>query len=175
MARRHFSVDIETTGTDPSHTCIIQIAAVEFDPHEKKIFLDRTFDRCLYMPETRRWDEDTREFWMKQPSHILDGIWNRMENPQLVLKDFAQWMGYADENYIWAKPISFEQPFLQSYYKEFNVPQPWHYRNGMDVNTWLRAKGIEDPTKYAKDIPFIGDVHDALADSIHQARTIISC
>lgn len=175
MAQRHYSVDIESTGTDPEHTAVIQLAAIEFDLDGKQLIPTRVFDRCMYIPESRRWDESTRDFWMSQPKHVLDNIWNRMEDPKIVLKAFGEWMGYADENYIWAKPTSFEMPFLSSYYREFEVPQPWHYRNGMDVNTWLRAKGIENPTKWAKEIPFVGDVHDAIADCIHQARTVISC
>lgn len=55
-------VDIETTGTDPYHNAMVQLAAIEFNYRTGDI--GRTFNMSLEIPRGRYWDEDCRNnFW----------------------------------------------------------------------------------------------------------------
>jgi DNA polymerase III epsilon subunit-like protein len=164
-------LDIETTGTDPAHAAILQISAVKFSIETKEIS-HNFFDRCLAMPANRYWDEGTREWWLRQDEHILPEILGRAEDPAVVIKDFSEWiigtLPVKDVR-LWAKPISFEWPFIASYFKQFDVPLPLHYRHAKDLNTYIFARG-HDINEFWKGIPFEGDAHNALYDVFHQIR-----
>ena len=161
--------DLETTGTQPETTNIIQIAAVRFNLATGEID-PKFFNRCLGPTPTRFWDEDTRRWWSTKPD-LLDSIYARMEPAAKVMQDFARW-GEAGGT-LWAKPISFEYPFLQSYCREFEVTMPFHFRFTMDQNTFIRARHFpDDPPRYEKQIPFVGSEHDALDDVFHQIKTV---
>ena len=79
-------VDLETTGTSFDRTAIIQIAAVRFNFDTGEIDHDM-FDRCLWIPQNRHWDEDTRAWWGKQKREVLQDILFRGEDPRIVLED----------------------------------------------------------------------------------------
>lgn len=165
-------VDLETTGTQPENTHIIQIAAVRFNLAEGTID-PKFFNRCLAPSPNRFWDEGTRDWWMKMPD-VLASIYARMESPAKVMRDFAAWgeVGGA----FWSKPTSFDFPFLQSYCREFEVKMPFHYRYAMDQNTFIRARHFpHQPPKYEQEIPFVGDAHDALHDVFHQIKVVHAC
>jgi hypothetical protein len=170
-------VDIETGGTDPSHSPILQIAAVKFDLATKQVDATSMFDRCLRIPEGRFWDESTRAWWANQNQAVFQDIVSRAEDPKTVLIAFADWVGYQNPKPVklWAKPISFEWAFIQGYFRQFEVPNPFHYRYGRDLNTYLEGKGVEDPFKFAKTIPFDGDAHNALHDVLNQIKVLFSC
>ena len=161
-------LDIETTGTDPRHTAIIQLSAVKFDM-DNRVIEQPFFDECLLIPNTRFWQEDTRDWWMSQPPHIIDGIWRRMRDPKEVLQEFATWIG--PNAVLWAKPSHFEYPFLESYFKEFDVAMPFHYRMVNDLNSWCRARGLSD---LSQEIPVQGDAHNAIFDVLHQIEVLFA-
>jgi hypothetical protein len=102
-------VDVETTGTSPDHAGVIQISAVRFNLTDKSVD-NNMFDKCLWLPPGRYWEEDTRAWWGKNP-RILNEIIGRGEEPQQVIKDFAAWVGYGGAR-LWAKPTTFEFPLL---------------------------------------------------------------
>jgi len=164
-------VDIETTGTQPERTAIIQLSAVRFNLKTQEVD-SNLFDRCLRIPPTRMWDENTRNWWSQRPD-ILNSIWARMQDPRAVIQEFAAW---ADGSvHLWAKPISFEWPFLQSYFTEFEVINPFHYRMANDLNSFIRARHFpEEPPNYQDDLPFDGDPHNALHDVIHQIKMLFA-
>jgi oligoribonuclease (3'-5' exoribonuclease) len=165
-------VDLETTGTQPETTNIIQIAAVRFNLAEGTVGPD-FFDRCLMPTTTRFWDEDTRIWWNKMPE-LLASIKGRGEEPRKVLQAFSQWAGSGAR--MWAKPISFEFPFLSSYFREFEVMNPFNFREAMDVNTFLRARHFPElAPKYEREIEFVGTVHNAIDDVLHQIKTVGAC
>jgi DNA polymerase III alpha subunit (gram-positive type) len=161
-------VDIETTGTSPDHAGIIQISAVRFDLEKKTVDNDM-FDRCLWLAPNRFWDEDTRAFWSKN-ARVLNDIVSRGEEPRVVLEAFAKWVGYNGA-ILWAKPTTFEQPLLASYFRQFDIPMPFHYRNARDLATWVHAKGLDMKELYAR-VPFDGDEHNALHDVLYQIRLL---
>lgn len=175
MKYNHVMVDIETTGTNPVDSAMIQLAGVRFNLEEAEIDM-QMFDRALAIPQNRYWDEGTREWWGQQDPHIIQGIYSRMEPPERVLRDFTTWVQrdldpYEDTIYLWAKPISFEYPFLESYCRQFDVVRPFHYRNANDLNSWCRARGLPD---LDAQIEFQGDAHNALHDVIHQIQVLFT-
>lgn len=163
-------VDIETTGTQPETTNIIQISAVKFNHVTGEV--GDMFDRCMIPLPTRFWDEDTRKWWSGMPE-ILDGIWGRMEDPRTVLSDFGRWA--QGSSIMWAKPTSFEYPFLASYYRELGLMMPFHFRLAMDQNSFIRARYFpEEAPRLEKELDFVGDQHNALHDVLHQIKTVLT-
>jgi len=164
-------VDLETTGLDPSHSAIIQIAAVRFDLETKQIDTSEMFDRCLASElPTRYWDVSTRQWWAQQKAETFENILIRAEDPKLVIDDFTLWLQRTPCRkplQFWSKPISFDWPFLQSYWRQFGHIPPLHYRHAKDLNTYIYARG-HTIDEFWKSIPSSGDKHNALNDVIYQ-------
>lgn len=164
-------VDLETTGTNPETAHIIQIAAVRFNVEEKKIDTSEMFDRCLLMSTPNRyWDEDTRRWWHGQKDGLLDSILERGEMPADVLDAFISFLARTPASKplrLWAKPISFEWPLLQSYMRQYQKQMPVAYWQCVDLNSFIEGRGHERK-EYWKGIEFQGDAHNALHDVLHQ-------
>lgn len=170
MTHNHFMIDLETTGTDPAHCAIIQIAGVAFNFEERDVSV-KMFDQCLLVPPSRYWEEDTRDFWAKHPE-VLRQIWGRMRDARTVLTEFNAWVAEQSdgkEPILWAKPSHFEQPFLQNYYRHYEIASPFHYRMTEDLNSWCRARGR--PT-LSLEVDVQGDAHNALHDTLHQVDVL---
>lgn len=165
-------VDIETTGTDPAHAAIIQIAAVGFSLSDKTVYTERMYDRCLIPPANRFWDESTRSWWQKH-SPVLEGIMPRMEDSQAVMNNFHSWLMEFGHVRLWAKPTSFESPFLESYFRQFGLQNPFKYYESVDLNSYIRGRG-HDRDVFWKEIPFEGPEHNALFDVLHQIKGAFS-
>jgi hypothetical protein len=164
-------VDIETTGTDPSHAAIIQIAAVRFDLETKQIDTESMFDRCLWIAPMRSWDESTRDFWSKQKPEILAGIYDRMEDPGTVMRAFHAWVLEKPQLAplrFWSKPSHFDFVFIASYFKQYDLMNPFDFRQANDLNSWLRGRGHTDVKAFWNEVPECGDKHNALNDCIYQ-------
>lgn len=166
-------VDIETTGTSPDHGAIIQLAAVKFNLLERTVDATDLFDRCLEIPAKRWWDEGTREFWMKQPRHIIQGIYSRMEDPLSVMTEFGEWVGYSNPEppRFWGKPTHFDYSFIASYFNQFGVLNPFHYRYARDMNSFISGL-YANPDVQKIEVEFQGDVHNAIFDVLHQIQTL---
>lgn len=169
------AVDIETTGTRPDRSGIIQIGAVRFD-YEAGTVDPNFFDRCLHRFPHRMWDEDTRAFWGKHPG-VYASIQAKAEDPKQVFEDFRNWVGTNNEEYVrlWAAPVSFEHSFLESHYYDLGLPNPFHYRYTVDINSWidgmLRSRDRTENIRTTQ-VPFEGNVHDALHDCLHALKRI---
>lgn len=163
-------LDMETSGLDKGRTNIIQIAAVRFNLAERTICHD-FFNRALLPVPGRFWDESTRAWWLKDKRAILEGIMSRMEDPKTVLQALTAWAGKGKA--MWGKPTHFDHSFLDSYYSDFGLQIPFHYRKANDMNSWIRARYFpqEDPN-HEWNIPFEGDKHNALMDCLHQIKTL---
>lgn len=165
-------VDVETTGLDPSHSHILQIAAVRFNLEEKTIDTSEFFNRCLNQTTPNRfWDPGTRDWWMGQKAEVFEDIMVRAEDPALVMaafEDFALRTRSEVPIRFWAKPTSFDFPFIQSYCRQFDRHIVFHYRHAKDVNTYLYAKGHTDIDAFWKGIETGADKHNALNDCIYQ-------
>jgi len=165
-------VDIETTGTNPNLTAMIQLSGVRFNFETREIDTSSFFDQCLLIPSNRFWSEDTRDWWAQQDQKILHSIWGRMKEPREVLAAFAQWVHRdldGERPVLWAKPSHFEYPFLESYFREYGVAMPFHYREVEDLNSWCRARGVPD---LDQELDFDGDAHNAIHDVLHQVKVL---
>jgi RNAse (barnase) inhibitor barstar len=169
-------LDFETTGTDPEHCAIIQMAAVKFDPYTQEVSSD-TFDQALTFAPNRFWQEGGRSFWQKMPD-IYNSIIERAKDPVEVLFEFSLWCLKDQPDIeggwrLWAKPITFEWAFLSSYYRQFDQPLPFHYRYARDLNTYIAGlRGDPVHNDLSDEVPFEGKEHDALWDCFHQIQVL---
>ncbi len=161
-------VDLETTGTDPEHAAIIQLTAVRFNLTTREIDHE-WFNECLLVPPNRFWSEDTLRWWQRHPE-VLRDIQVRMRDPAEVMAEFYKWAnGCQDSLHFWSKPLSFDFPFLASYCRTYGWPNPYDFRKGRDVRTYLWAT---NPNFDESAVPFIGPAHNALFDVLHQIRLL---
>lgn len=166
-------VDIETTGTHPHETAMIQLAAVRFNFVERTIDTASFFDKCLMIPENRYWNEDTRKWWSGQDPTILQGIMSRMTDPKEVMQDFADWVRESKERdyRMWAKPVTFDSAFVTSYFNQYQVMSPFHYGWVTDLNSFIRGMA-HDPGVRDFKVKFTGPAHNALFDCINQIDSL---
>lgn len=167
MTYDNVMVDLETTGTNPNHAAIIQLSAVKFNLEEQQIDMNM-FDQCLGVPPNRYWQEDTRDWWAAQEPHIMEKIWRNMRDPATVIREFAAWCG-PTPLVLWAKPIHFEYPFLESYFNDYGVAKPFAYWDAKDLRSICWARGIPN---LDREIDFAGDAHNAIHDVLHQISTL---
>src|SRR5262249_25652818 len=94
----------------------------------------------------------------------------------LVLKAFQEWAnkGRAPSDpplRFWGKPTSFDYSFMQSYFRQYNLHFPFHYRYARDMNSYIAGmRGNPDHPEI--NVPFNGDIHNALHDVLHQIKCI---
>jgi DNA polymerase III epsilon subunit-like protein len=169
-------VDLETTSTDAAFGAIIQIAGVRFNYETAEI--GPSFVASLEMAHNKFWDESTRTWWMGHLD-VYNAIVAEAQPPGQVMKAFSEWCHSTGpalagvEQRLWAKPSSFEWPFLQSYCRQFEVSIPFHYRNCIDLNSFTRGlqnKPGAQPIDRQFKIEFVGDAHNALHDVLHQIK-----
>lgn len=169
-------VDLETSGLDPTHSAILQIAAVRFNYETGEI--GPTYEACLAIPDNRFWDEGTREWWLNQNQDVLSDILTRAGDPQETFRHFIAWCHETGpaviEQRLWAKPIHFEWPFLQSYARQYERTMPFHYRNAVDLNSFTRGL-TNNPGARSLDkaVEFVGNAHNALDDTLHQVKVAL--
>jgi DNA polymerase III epsilon subunit-like protein len=166
-------VDIETTGTRPDRAAIIQIAAVKFNLNERTVS-PNTFVRSLKIPPWRSWQEDTREWWGKQPGVLAD-IMSRAEDPKTVMQDFFDWSvpAYGHKSLkFWARPISFDFPFIASYMNDFDEPMTFDFREAMDLRSYIRGLYAPSEVDWTTEPEFVGVQHNAYADTLHQIKML---
>lgn len=168
-----YMIDIETTGTNPEENAIIQIGAVRFNRHTKEID-HKMFNRCLSVPPGRYWAEDTRDWWLNQPE-VLRHIMGRMEPPEIVIRAFWEWVAEGSSicpRAFWGKPTTFDYNFINSYFRQFGLMQPFHYREAVDLNSYLLGRGHENRREFWKTVPPVGDAHNALHDCLYQISAV---
>lgn len=173
-----FMSDIETGGTDRDHAPIFQIACVAFD-YATGYINPNTFCMNLEMAPHRYWDEDTRNWWAKQDPEVFNRVTEYPQPPAHVLRCFADWVrdtsGALEKPRLWAKPISFEFPFFESYFKQFGVEMPFHFRDAIDMQSFIRGLRHNPGAKaFDYEVPMVGHAHHALDDSFHQLAVILT-
>jgi DNA polymerase III alpha subunit (gram-positive type) len=163
-------IDLETTGLAPNNSAIIQIGAVRFNLKERTI--GDMFNQSMTIPYGRFWDEGTRNWWA-QRGQVYQDIMSVARPPAMVMTQFAQWCEPINSMRFWAKPLSFDFPFLQSYFTQFDLQFPFDFRQANDMNTFIRSLYFPEPMPQL-DVPFQGDAHNALMDSIHQISVLFA-
>lgn len=97
----------------------------------------------------------------------------RQENSVAVINAFAEWCYPEGQMRFWSKPTTFDFMFLASYFEDNNLQNPFHYREATDLNSFLR--GLYYPSNINEiEVPFSGDAHNALADTLHQLKVLFA-
>lgn len=173
MTFNNIMIDLETTGVNADRNGILQIAAYRFGLKRNEID-PKPFNRCMSLPAWRSWNEDTRAWWTKDATMkgIVTNLMKRAEAPSVVLNDFKDWLLESPDPVMWAKPTHFEWQFLQSYFTDFGVMLPLHYRYATDMNSFIR--GIHFPNEVPDNMQAAmrGDAHDAAFDVLQQIETV---
>lgn len=169
--------DLETGGTSPDHSPIIQLSAVKFDLKTRRLASLDLFDRCLFDLPGRYWDESTRDWWMGKNAAVLRTILPRREQPRVVFENFVDWvLDTRDPSQplrFWSRPVHFDYPMLESHFKQLGILWPFHYRSAMDMNSYIRGLGFGTDTElyYAENT---GPAHNAIVDTLNQIGNLFA-
>lgn len=168
-------VDIETMGTQVGAP-VLAIGAVFFDlatgetgPQFYRVATLRSEIENGAVPEadTVMWwlqqSDKSREALAYKPSHINEVL--------LSLCEFALATSNRGKIQLWGNGAGFDNVLLIDAYRRAQLTPFWNFRNDRDVRTIVelgRQIGI-DPKR---DMPFVGERHNALDDAIHQAKYV---
>ncbi len=174
-------VDIETTGTTSfDHTAMIQLAAVKFSYGSEDVCGD-FFNASLSIPPNRFWDKGTEAWWKKQKPHILQNIIATARPPEQVMREFHAWLlkdypsNTDDGLRFWSKPTHFDFSFIASYFNQYGLQNPCHYRSARDLNSFMAGMaGAGDTLNMEKQVAFHGDEHNALDDTLFQIKMLFA-
>lgn len=166
-------VDLETTGTRPDRTGILQIAAVRFDLLRGRVS-GEIFQACLTLPRHRHWDEGTRHWWLHDDRRtLLAELMAQQEDWKEVMERFHTWVGNGKPTF-WSKPLSFDFCYLASYFDDAGLANPFHYRQANDLNSFIRARyWPQAPALNEYNIGETGQVHNAIDDCFHQIKLLM--
>lgn len=164
----HIMLDIETMGTS-INASIMSIGACYFEPSTGEI--GETFHRQVNIDSNGAIDASTVLWWMKQSDEARSKFANNHEAAGIEgIK--ALFDGFVKPgSQVWGNGIAFDNVIIRNAYESRGGNAPWKFWNDRDVRTMVelgKAIGI-DPKR---DVPFEGVAHDALADSIHQAKYV---
>lgn len=173
-----FMIDVETTGVEPNRNAMISLACVPFCWETGRISHD-VFDMNLMMPPTRHWDEDTREWWQKQSPSVFARATCNARPPLFVMQEFLAFVrrtsGALHGPRMWAKPISFEFPLIASYFRDYELDNPFHFRDAIDLQSFIRGtRRAPGAAAFDKEVPFVGDAHAAIDDVYHQIAVALT-
>lgn len=174
---KHFMVDFETTGLDPQLHSIIEFGCVEFDL--KALRVVRDFCAIVVPMQTRAWNNETLKFHLNTPettAHLASLIATAGALPaKTVFEHFVEWLGNDQQhNFFWCKPVPFDYAFFTSYLQELGMVNPFHYRNIVDLASFLRGMCYE-PTglKIQSEIKYPRK-HTALQDARDQIEVLFN-
>lgn len=172
MAYNNVMIDLETLGTT-ADAVIISIGAVRFDLNSEKID-DEAFYASVSVESNfvhkRIISEATLQWWMKQ-SPEAQAVFHEpkisLTSALIELDDWFKNTKIADIC-VWSNGADFDLPMLAHAYKtSLGEDPPWKFFNSRCFRTYKKlpgAKGIDGGRPGIK--------HNALADAIHQARTL---
>ena len=166
----HMMIDIETLDTAPS-AVVLELSTVIFtDSHGIKQTSPATyiFDRNHQVSVGRTASQDTLDWWDEKLSDksykpqdkiYLEQLLNNksvnitpLEAHAALTESLKQVTGY-----IWCKGASFDFPIIKSFFKSFNLSDPFsdnkNYRKQMDLRTYetiARDVGFTEYTTHTK-------------------------
>ncbi|MDU5731048.1 MAG: 3'-5' exoribonuclease, partial [Citrobacter freundii] len=160
----HLMVDMETMGNSPDAP-IVSIGAVFFDPSTGNTGAE--FYRVVSLESSMSFgmkpDASTIQWWLKQSSEarsaiLVDEAMGLLETLEL-LADFI------------AEKCSFDNVILRRAYALTDTPFAVPFWNDRDVRTMVElGKSVGINPRY--DIPFEGDMHNALSEARHQVKYV---
>lgn len=174
---RHVMVDLETMG-NKSSAPIVSIGAVFFNPASGRtgaeFYAVVSLESSMILGGLP--DAGTILWWLKQSpearSAITMGDAMPLEDALELFSDFISENSDAGSNVqVWGNGASFDNVILRSSYERANIECPWKFWNDRDVRT-ITEMGEAIGIKPRYDIPFEGDMHNALSDARHQVKYV---
>lgn len=169
-------IDLETMGNKPNAP-IISIGAVFFDPSTGE--LGPEFYRVVSLKSAIAGgavpDPETIIWWMRQSEGarmaICDEDATTISATLIKLNTFILDNSDIDKVQVWGNGATFDNVILRSSYDRELIPCMWKFWNDRDVRTIVEL-GRQIGINPRRDIPFEGDMHNALADAKHQAKYV---
>lgn len=177
MSLTYFSVDVETTGTNPfnhDHQ-LATVGAIAVDEHG--LILGSWYKRLEY---NDTWDADTKTWWLQQNQIAKNEMFSTKDRhiPYLAALDFSRWViGLAGsmpgdhDNVFVANPSTFDFGWIQRWFHQAWATTPFGYRTmclrsaawGRNKTSWLDHQRSHKPR-----VP-----HHALHDAQAQAFDLL--
>lgn len=172
----HLMIDLETMGNKPTAP-IIAIGAVFFEPSsgelgpeyyavadlESSMVFDAVADPSTILWCLKQSSEARAAITSDNRVHITNAIGGLFR----LIDDHC----VPDSLRVWGNGATFDNVILRATFERHGIHCPWQFWNDRDVRTIVelgRAVGFNP--RY--EIPFEGDLHNALADARHQAKYV---
>lgn len=174
----HLMVDMETMGNSPDAP-IVSIGAVFFDPSTGNTGAE--FYRVVSLESSMSFgmkpDASTIQWWLKQSSEarsaiLIDEAMGLRESLELLADFIAENAANGSHTVqLWGNGCSFDNVILRRAYALTDTPFAVPFWNDRDVRTMVElGKSVGINPRY--DIPFEGDMHNALSDARHQVKYV---
>lgn len=174
----HLMIDMETMGNSPDAP-IVSIGAVFFDPSSGNTGAE--FYRVVNLESSMSFgmkpDASTIQWWLKQSSEVrsailVDEAMGLRESLELLADFIAENAANGSHTVqLWGNGCSFDNVILRRAYALTETPFAVPFRNDRDVRTMVElGKSVGINPRY--DIPFEGDMHNALSDARHQVKYV---
>ena len=174
---RHLMVDLETMG-NKSNAPIVSIGAVFFNPNTgntgAEFYTAVSLESSMLLGGVP--DAGTIIWWLKQSPEARSAI--AIADTITLIDALELFSDFISENsdagsdvQVWGNGASFDNVILRSSYDRADIECPWKFWNDRDVRTMTElGKAIGINPRY--DIPFDGDMHNALSDARHQVKYV---
>ncbi|XES12069.1 3'-5' exoribonuclease domain-containing protein [Citrobacter freundii] len=174
----HLMVDMETMGNSPDAP-IVSIGAVFFDPSTGNTGAE--FYRVVSLESSMSFgmkpDASTIQWCLKQSSEarsaiLVDEAMGLLETLELLADFIAENAANGSHTVqMWGNGCSFDNVTLRRAYALTDTPFAVPFWNDRDVRTMVElGKSVGINPRY--DIPFEGDMHNALSDARHQVKYV---
>ncbi|EMQ0961692.1 3'-5' exoribonuclease [Citrobacter braakii] len=174
----HLMVDLETMGSGPDAP-IVSIGAVYFDPSTGNTGAE--FYQVVSLESSMSFgmkpDASTIQWWLKQSSEarsaiLVDGAMGLRETLELLADFIAENAANGSHTVqLWGNGCSFDNVILRRAYALAETPFAVPFWNDRDVRTMVElGKSVGINPRF--DIPFEGDMHNALSDARHQVKYV---
>lgn len=174
----HLMVDLETMGSGPDAP-IVSIGAVYFDPSTGNTGAE--FYQVVSLESSMSFgmkpDASTIQWWLKQSSEarsaiLVDEAMGLRETLELLADFIAENAANGSHTVqLWGNGCSFDNVILRRAYALTETPFAVPFWNDRDVRTMVElGKSVDINPRF--DIPFEGDMHNALSDARHQVKYV---
>ena len=174
----HLMVDMETMGNSPDAP-IVSIGAVFFEPSTGNTGAE--FYQVVSLESSMSFgmkpDASTIQWWLKQSSEarsaiLVDEAMGLLETLELLADFIAENAANGSHTVqLWGNGCSFDNVILRRAYALTDTPFAVPFRNDRDVRTMVElGKSVGINPRF--DIPFEGDMHNALSDARHQVKYV---
>ncbi|MFQ6314868.1 3'-5' exoribonuclease domain-containing protein [Citrobacter braakii] len=174
----HLMVDLETMGSGPDAP-IVSIGAVFFEPSTGNTGAE--FYQVVSLESSMSFgmkpDASTIQWWLKQSSEarsaiLVDEAMGLREVLELLADFIAENAANGSHTVqLWGNGCSFDNVILRRAYALTETPFAVPFWNDRDVRTMVElGKSVGINPRF--DIPFEGDMHNALSDARHQVKYV---